>query len=89
MKKRIAVLAIAVFVVVFTGLLFIMQNNNPNLPTQPHTNSIPQNNTQQPVADPTKPTNNNLDDCLRRASDSEANQEIINAGLQACRDKFR
>ncbi len=93
MKNRIVVVIVAVFVVLMAGWFFIMQSNSQvdglSLPAQPASNGSQQNNVQQPTPGPTTPSDKNLDECRRRVSNSEARQELIDEGLQACSDKFR
>jgi len=84
MKNKI-ITAVILFVLLAAGIFLVMQKDssmptNSNLPAQSTPNSSQQNGMQN---------DKNLEECLKNASNSDANQEIIKQAQQDCYNRFR
>jgi len=87
MKKRKIIVIIIALVLAIVGIA-LMQQTDKSQPSIINTSPQPtSNSTQQSI--PPSGTESNLEECLKSASNSDANQEIIKQAQQDCYNRFR
>lgn len=91
--KKMAAIVLALLVVVFAAYLVLSKARNSNNKSPTNQSVTPANGTDPPVNQSTLPGGSappsNLEECLFRANNSDAQQTIIEGFREACYRKYQ